>query len=220
MEKFLPVICASPLFAGIAEADCAAMLKCLGAAVKGYEKGEMVFLEGQPVRQVGVVCEGQVQVLREDARGDRSLLLQAFPGDLFAEAYSCALVEHLPVTVQAAERSQVLLLDYRRIITMCSSACAFHSRMVSNMLTGLARKNIQLAGRMDILSRRTTREKLLTYLSQQASLAGGDTFTVPVDRQELADLLCVERSAMSAELSRMRRDGLVDYRKDRFTLLV
>jgi len=139
-------------------------------------------------------------------------------GDLFAEAYACAGNRPMNVSVYAASGGEALMLDCRRIVTTCPTSCAFHARLIQNLLSVVARKNIQLSGKMEHLSRRTTREKLLSYLSERSEQAGSLTFEIPFNRQELSDFLCVERSAMSAELSRMKRDGLLSYQKNRFTL--
>ena len=210
-----------PLFDGIRPDEWERMLGCLGAVHRRYPAGEFILMAGQPADRVGVLLEGRAQVLREEFSGARTILTALAPGDLFAEAFACASGggRTLPVSVLATSDCRVLLIDYRKIITACPSACDFHARLVRNMLAVLADKNLLLNRRLRHLSKRTTREKLLSYLSEEAAAHGGREFDIPFDRQGLADYLCVERSAMSAALSRLRGEGLLETRLSHFRLL-
>ena len=207
-----------PLFAGIETAQLDALLTCLTAVKRSYRKGAFIYRAGETAVSVGIVESGGVRVVQEDFWGHRMILAHILPGGLFAEAFSCAQEPRLPVSVIAAEASTVLLVDYRKIVTTCSSSCLFHAQLVMNMLRILAEKNIQLTRKMEHLSRRSTRDKLLSYLSAQAVQAGSSTLEIPFNRQELADYLCVDRSALSRELGLMQTEGLLDYDKNRFTL--
>lgn len=195
------------------------MLQCLGAGVVSHRAGSAVFLAGSPVRSVGIVCEGAVRIVRDDFWGNRTILAQLAAGELFGETFACAGVPEIPVGVYAAEDSRILMIDYRRILGTCSRSCPFHGKLVENMLAILAEKNLLLNQKNEILSARSTRDKLMGYLSFQARKNGASRFSIPFSRQELADYLCVERSAMSAELGRMRREGLLDFRKNHFHVL-
>jgi len=219
MKDFLSILQKCPLFAGVQPEELEAMLGCLNARKLEIDKEQFIFHEGDPADFVGVVLSGAVRVLRTDFYGNQSILGQVEPGGVFGEAFSCAGVESLPVNVMAAQSSTVLLMDLKRVLTVCPRACSFHSRIVSNLVQALAQKNLHLNRRLDIASRRTTRDKLLAYLTDQAKGQGGGQFTIPFDRQTLADYLGVERSAMSAELSRMQKDGLLETRKNWFKLL-
>jgi CRP-like cAMP-binding protein len=183
-------------------------------------------------RFIGVVLSGALHILQDDFWGNRAILARAEPGELFGEAFSCGGVKKLPVSVQAVEQSEVLLIDLSRIITTCSSACVFHRDLIKNTLQDMARKNIALIKKMEHITRRTTREKLLSYLSSQAQqllatptlvgkfpAQGSTAFTIPFNRQELAEYLSVDRSAMSAELGKMQGEGLIRFNKNRFELL-
>jgi len=206
------------LFKDITESDLHSLLSCLGGKTQPFKKGEFLLrAEDKPVA-LGVVLSGVVHIITEDFWGNRSLLGEATEGDTFAEAFVCAGIIILPVSVLAAEDTEILWLDYSRIITSCTSACSFHAMLIENMLKILAQKNIAMLKKLEHVTQRTTREKLLSYLSEQAKLAGGDNFDIPFDRQQLADYLAVERSAMSAELSKMRDDELLEFRKNHFTL--
>jgi CRP-like cAMP-binding protein len=119
----------------------------------------------------------------------------------------------------ATADSELLFIDFRRLASPCVNACAFHARLIRNMLNIVSVKNIALTRKIEHVSRRTTREKLLSYLSDAAKKAGGGWFSIPFNRQELADYLYVERSAMSATLSKLRDEGVLLYRRNNFKLL-
>lgn len=207
-----------PLFAGIDTQDIPFLLKRLSATVREYDKGEMIFIAGQPAKHVGIVCTGGVHVLTEDFIGNRSILAALTDGELFGEAFACAGTKRLPVSVMAVSKSTIMLIDYRKIISTCPPSCKFHNKLIENMLGIVAANNVALSQKVDIISKRTTREKLTAYLSAQAVRAQSNTFTIPFDRQALADFLCVERSAMSAEISKMQREGLIRTNRSTFEL--
>ena len=218
-DVYLRTLTGCALFEDIEAVDIPTMLRCLSPTVRSYARGEVVFAEGASLAQVGIVLSGRVQIEQNDYWGNRAILAQAEPGELFGEAFSCAGVRALPVSVCAALPCEIMLIDYRRIVRTCSSACAFHGQLIQNMLRILAEKNVALTQKIETVTQRTTRDKLLAYLSAQARRQGMDAFEIPFNRQELADYLSVDRSAMSSELSRMRRDGLVRCEKNRFELL-
>ena len=210
MEEYFDILSQCPLFSGISRQEMGLMLNCLGGKITGIAKGNPVFLEGDPAEFVGVVLSGQVQIVRTDYYGNRSVLTVVSPGGLFAEAFACAGVEALPVSAMALQASTVLLLDCRRVMTGCGHDCLFHSRLVYNLLQGIAQKNLALTEKIRFMSRKTTREKLMEFLLDQAKRHGSAEFTIPYDRQALADYLGVERSAMSAEIGKLRKDGLIE----------
>lgn len=207
-----------PLFFEISAQEMKSLLQCLNARTKTYAKDEIIFLAGDEATDIGLVLTGSVQVVKEDFFGNRTIIAQATKGELFAEAFSCTQDKVLEVSAIAMEKSEIMLIDYQRIITTCPSSCTFHTRLIKNMLGILAQKNIQLNRKIEHTSKRTTREKLMSYLMEQAKKANSNRFHIPFDRQELADYLCVERSAMSAELGRMRDEGLLSFKKNQFEL--
>ena len=219
MEEYFDLLMQNPLFAGISREELHAMLGCLNARATQVRKGDPVFLEGDPAGFIGIVLTGAVRIVRDDFYGQRSFLTQAEPGDIFAEAYACAPVEAMPISGYAAADSQVMLLSARKMLTVCTNACGFHNQLVKNLLAVVAEKNLQLSRKIQVMSQKTTREKLIAYLLDQAKQQGSDAFTIPLDRQALADYLGVERSAMSAELSKLRRDGVLETAGSRFRLL-
>ena len=217
--KYLPVLKKCPLFRDIDPSELPALLTCLGAKTVTADRRETVLREGEPARFVGVVLEGGVQILQEDYFGNRSILGLAGPGELFGESFACAGADSLPVSVTASLDSVLLLVDCRRILSPCEKACGFHRIILSNLMQIMARKNLAFHQKLQITSRRTTREKLLAYLNLQAKLHGSATFSIPFDRQELADYLGVDRSGLSAELGRLRNEGVLECQKNHFILL-
>lgn len=216
MRKFLNVFKKCILFDGVKEEEISAMLSCLNARMITVSKDEYVFMEGEPAKYVGIILSGEVQIVKNDFFGNRSIVTSIAPSELFGESFACADVKVLPVSAVASKESEILLIDCKRIITTCSRTCEFHNRIIYNLLRIVANKNLVFNKKVEIISKRTTREKLMAYLLVQAKLHDSNNFTIPFDRQALADYLCVERSAMSAELSRMRQEGLVDYKRSWF----
>jgi CRP-like cAMP-binding protein len=176
-------------------------------------------MSGDHIHSVGIVLSGQVQVCQEDYYGNKSIFGNSGPGQLFGESFACAESKSLPVSVITTAESDLLFIDCRRLSAPCSHACAFHGRLIQNMLGIIALKNIALTQKIEITSKRTTREKLISYLSAVARQAGGGRFSIPFNRQELADFLSVDRSAMSAELSKLRDDGVLRFHKNQFELI-
>ncbi len=219
MKDFYPILQKCPLFAGIRIEDISGLLSCLGGILRTAAKGQPIFREGDPATHVGIVLKGAVQLLREDYYGNRSIVAYMAPGALFCESYACAGMDALPVSAVAVEDSTVLLVECRRITVTCSNACGFHSQIVYNMLRLVAEANLIFDQKIQIASKRTTREKLMTYLLNQAKLQNSDVFSIPYDRQELADYLEVDRSGLSAEIGKLRREGILESERNHFRLL-
>ena len=219
MQEFFDVLQVCPLFTGIDRLDWEGMLACLGAHVTRAKKNQVILSEGDPAKYVGIVLSGSVQIVKVDYYGNRSIVARAEPGELFAESFACAGAAELPVSAVADTETAVMLIDCKRILTSCSNACAFHTRMIHNLLRVVALKNLQLNQKIEVTAKRTTREKLMAYLVSQAKQQGTDSFQIPFDRQALADYLQVERSAMSAELGKLRREGVLESKKNQFRLL-
>lgn len=219
MEKYYDTLKKCPLFTGIKETELRTLLNCLSAAERHYEKNNFIFMTGDTVTTIGIVLSGNVHIIQEDFWGNRTILLSIENSGLFGEAFSCAEVGKLPVSALAIQATDILFIDYHRIITTCSSACTFHTGLIKNMIRILAGKNVMLTQKIEFLTQRTTREKLLSYLSWQAQQTGSSSFAISFNRQELAEYLSVDRSAMSNELSKMRDDGILTFHRNRFTLL-
>lgn len=207
------------IFAGIEPKETDSMLKCLNAKILSYKKGSALLLAGDEINWIGIVLSGVVHIIKEDYYGNRNIMAKSGAGQLFGEVFACAGTKSSPVSVFAAEDTEVMFLNCSKVLTVCSGSCPFHCRMVSNLLRIVSEKALYLNQKIDFLSKRTTREKLLAYLSAQAEQTCSRQLVIPFNRQELADFLCVDRSAMSAELGRMQRDGLIEYNKRNFRLL-
>ena len=219
MKKYFDVLRRCPLFSDIADAQLLPMLSCLGAKTETYQKAQTILAEGSPARCFGIVLSGAVQIIRMDYDGNRSIMTNLEPSQLFGESFACAEIHDIPVDVVAAEPTEVMLLDAHRITKSCSNACSFHHQMIFNLMKVVAAKNLAFHRKLEITSCRTTREKLLTYLSHAAKENGSNSFTIPYDRQALADYLGVDRSGLSVEIGRLRREGILLCEKSHFTLL-
>lgn len=219
MKKYLPILKRTKLFAGVCEEEIAAMLSCLDARVRTYRRGEYVLHAGEHLQQIMLVVEGEVHVRRDDYWGNCSIVNRIAVGEMFGEAYLSPESGALLNDVVAVADSTVMLFDVRRILTVCSSACRFHTAVVQNLVFAIAEKNRALVQKIGHISQRSTREKLISYLSEVAKRENSASFTIPFNRQQLADFLSVDRSAMSNELCRMRDEGLLEFEKNAFRLL-
>ena len=220
MEEFLSTIRSAPLFSGVSEAELTAMLACLKAEKKDFPKEAFVLRAGDTAESIGLVLTGTVLVIQEDIWGNRNILSKAGLGQTFAAAYACAPGSRLNVSVVAETPVTVLFLNVKRILTVCPSACSYNSRIIRNLLGELAGKNLQVSEKLTHVGQRSTRSKIMSYLSAEAQRLGTYELDIPFSRQQLADYLGVERSGLSQELGKMKKDGLLDYRKSHFVLKV
>lgn len=206
------------LFSGLATADIEKMLGCLGARERSYKKGDILLLEGSRTEQLGIVLSGRVLVELGDVWGNNSVLNSVGPGGSFAETYACIPGEPLMVSVVAAEDTSVLYIGVSGILSPCAKACVCHARLIQNLLTQCAGKNLQLSRRILHTGPKSIRGRLLSYFSECIKRTGSYSFDIPYNRQQLADYLSVDRSALCNELSKMQRDGLLRCRKNHFTV--
>lgn len=218
MKNYYPILKKNMLFEGIDEMDIGSLLKCLSASTKKFSKGDIIYMDGETILHVGIILSGRLQIVKEDYFGNRTIMSDLGVGEIFGEVFACSKIDKIPVTVISAMDSEILFINYRQILAVCPSSCEFHLKLISNMLDILALKNLMLNHKIDCLSKRTTRERILTYLSFQSRKAESSSFKIPFNRQELADYLCVDRSAMSSELGKMRDEGIIEFNKNKFTL--
>ena len=219
MKKYSKILQQCPLFDRIEEQDLLRMLGCLGAKVEHFDKKYTVIAEGNPAKYIGIVLSGSVQVLQVDYYGNRSILSNLSAGEMFAEAFACAEIPEVPVSIIANEPSEIMLIDCRHILHTCANSCGFHQRLIFNLMKDLATKTIQFHKRVEITSKRTTREKLLTFLNLEMKKTGKNEFDIAFDRQELADYLEVDRSGLSLEIAKLRKEGVLKSTKNHFELL-
>ncbi len=218
MKKYMDILKNCRLFAGADSENISAMLGCLEARVQTYKKNESIFSEGSEVSHMGIILSGTAQIIRMDFYGNRSIVAALTPPELFGESFACAGKKLMPISVTAETDCEVMLVDSERILQPCSSACEFHSKIIFNLMKSIAAKNLILNQKIDIISKRTTREKLMTYLMIQAK-QHGSSFNIPYNRQELADFLEVDRSGLSSEIGRLRNEGIIECKKSHFKLL-
>ena len=219
MKKYIPILKRTKLFAGVTDEEIGVMLSCLDARLHTYKKGEYVLRQGEHLNCITVLVDGELHIQRDDYWGNRAIINRIAVGEMFGEAYIAPESGALLNGVVAVEDSAVIFFDVRRIITVCSSACRFHSMVVQNLFFAISEKNRTLVQKLGHISKRTTREKLISYLSEEAKRQNQSSFTIPFNRQQLADFLSVDRSAMSNELCKMRNEGLIEFEKNQFRLL-
>ncbi len=204
MEKTNPVV--TSLFDGVSPQEYDAMMVCFKATVKPYRKGEEVPM---PQGRVGVVQSGKISLIKIDANGGRTIFEQLREGGVFGDALGFARAD-ASLYLLADEDCSVLYIDYEHIVKRCPNACTHHSTVVANLVKLMSEKTQALSEHLEILSRRTIREKLLAYFSMQAAKNRSAYFTLPFSQTSLADYVCVDRSAMVRELRRMHEEGLVE----------
>ena len=219
LKKYLEILKKCSLFENINEESIVKMLYCLGAKVSVFDKKYTVFNEGAPAKYIGIVLSGSVQMSQTDYFGNRCILGNMWGGDVFAEAFACAELDSMPVSAVAIEESEVMFIKAQHILHTCESNCGHHQQLIFNLMKDLAKKTIMFHKRIEVTSKRTTREKLLAYLAMEAKKKGSSSFDIPFDRQELADYLEVERSGLSNEIRKLREEGIIENRKNHFTLL-
>lgn len=219
MKEYLTILKQTKLFSNISDEEILSMLNCLGGKKRCYSKGEYVFSRGENINHITLLAKGCLHIQNEDYWGNLSIINVISPGETFGEAYIEPQSGALLNDVVAAENSTVIFFDIGRILTTCPSACKFHSMVIRNLFFEISHKNRKLVQKIGLMSQRTTREKLIAYLSGEARLNKSNSFIIPFNRQQLADFLSVDRSAMSNELCKMRDEGLIKFHKNKFTLM-
>ena len=206
------------LFRGLEEAEITSLLGCLNATTRSFQKGEVILSEGNITENIGILLSGLAVISCNDIWGNTSILGHVAPGSVFAEVYACIPGEPMLVTVSAAEDTSILFMNVGRVLATCTNACPFHTRLVRNLLTVCAHRNLQLSQRIQHTSSKSIRGRLMSYVSECAKRAGSNSFLIPYNRQQLADYLNVDRSTMCNELSKMQKDGIIEYSKNQFLL--
>ena len=218
MERHHHMLIQTPLFSSLTVDEIPHMLHCLKARERTYHAESFIIHESDVVEDLGIVLDGVVQIITEDVFGNRSITAQFGKGQLFGQVSASKLAHHSPVSVVAETDCRILLLQFKALVSPCSRACSFHSRVIENMMNVLAERNLMMNRKLAILSQRSIRDKLLAFLAWQSQDKKSTTFTIPFNRDELADYLCVNRSALSREISNMMDDGLIASERNQFTL--
>ena len=209
----------APLFTGIKNEDMGAMLHCIGYHISSFSRGEIIAFEGDHLKHIGIVLSGRVDMVKEDLWGNKTMLLRMGRNEIFGETFACGDDSLSTVTFLVSEDATVMFMPFSRVMHSCTMACGFHHRLIENMVRLIAGKNRELMQKVDVVSKRTIREKLLAYLSIQAQQQRQRYFEIPLGRVELAEYLCVDRSALTRELAKMKEDGLIDYDRNHFRIL-
>lgn len=217
MKKYLHIMRTSSIFSGMTDEEILSILHCMDAKVLKRPRGSFILHGGQTTQSMGLLLQGSGLIMQEDIWGRRNIIDIITPADTFLEAFACT-GNPLSISVAAETDCEILMLNTERILHTCPTACAHHTRVIGNLVETIARKTLRMNDKITHMSRRSTREKLLSYLSSESIRQGSLCFTIPFDRQQLADFLCVERSAMSAELSRLRKEGVLSCTRNRFQL--
>ena len=218
METDITLLKNSKLFQGISETEIFPMLECLLAVTKTYQKGEAVFRRGERIENVAMLLEGSVHIQKEDYWGNLSILSEISAGEMFGEVYACLGSDEILNDAVAVKQSRVLFLIMKRILTMCPSACQFHGRLIRNLLSVLAVKNKVLTQKLGICRSGRQGKSFCPICQNSLRGRGSPEFDIPFNRQQMADYLSVDRSAMSAELGRMRDEGLLAFERNHFRL--
>lgn len=220
MKKYLEILKKCPLFDGIEDQNLLGILGCLRARVMSFDKKYTILTEGSRAKYAGIVLSGSAHIVQVDYNGNQSIIADVRPSELFGEAFACAELDSLPVSVVANEPCEILLIECGHILHTCETNCVFHRKMILNFVRDLAQKSVALHQRVKIISKRTTRDKLMEYLSVQSEKSGSNSFEIPFDRQELADFLEVDRSGLSVEIGKLKREGIIDNHKRHFKIIM
>ena len=210
----------SMLFADLTDEDLQKLSNCLSAREKDVARDSFVFRAGEPVRLVYYILSGSMHIIDEDFWGNRSIIETMHKDTLFGEAYVFASKENHLISVVAAQDSKILEINPEKLFETCSNMCECHAQLNRNALRIVSEKIIRLTEKIGHITQRTIREKILSYLSRCAHKEQSDSFYIPYSRQQLAEYLCVDRSALSHELSRLQKQGVIQYHKNYFKLLL
>jgi len=218
MQKYLSKIKKSPLFLGITEAELSRMLTCFGASIKKYEQGEMIIRQGDVVSKIYMILEGSVYI-EKDSYWGRRIIVQKL-NELNNIALGLVASKNIESTISAtsAKNATILSLNFNKCSTMCTNACHHHVALIQNMFKILSKENIELLEKIENISQKSIRDKLLTFLSNESLKNKSSNFEINFNRQELADYLNIDRSAMSFEMSKLKSEGVIDFEKNRFVL--
>ena len=209
----------SPLFKGISQTERTTMLSCIGYRIAAFRKGEIVAFEEENIKHIGIVLSGAVDMIKEDLWGNKTMLVRMRKDELFGETFVCGEDNLSVVTFLVSEDAEILFLPFDRVMHSCTMACVFHHRLIENMVHIIANKNRDLMRKVEVISKKTLREKILAYLSIHAQIQKSHYFEIPLGRVEWAEYLCADRSALTRELAKMKADGLIDYDKNCFRIL-
>lgn len=217
MNKYYNQVKNSSLFYGISDEELRGILECFRARVRTYDSGEVIIRQGERVLNLYMVLEGCVNIEKDSFWGRRIIVSRVNPNENIALAFVAAK-NVSNVDAVAAKKTKLLVLSYEKCTSMCQNACTRHRVLINNMFEILSKENIELIQKIENVSQKSIRDKLLTYLSNEAQRNKSNAFEIGFNRQDLADYLNIDRSAMCFELSKLQKEGLISYQKNRFML--
>lgn len=218
MKEYFNQLINTTLFEGISKTDLLSLLKLLSTNKKYYQKGATIYEIGDYINQIGFILSGSVTLLKCDYWGNQKILSHVEHNEIFGEVYACIKKEPLNISVIANQDSEILFFDIGSLNTEVISKHLYANKFIFNLLQEIAKKTYLLTRKIEHTTQHTTREKLLSYLSDQSLKKRSNSFDIPFNRQELADYLSVDRSAMSFELSKMKNEGILNFHKNKFIL--
>ena len=218
MKKYLFVLKNCPFFCGLTDSEILSILHCVDAKVFSKSSGEYIFHAGDSTTAMGLVLSGSVFIMQEDLWGHRNIMAKIQAGDFFGEPYAATPASVLNISVVANEDCDIMMLNVNRLLSVCPTVCEHHNKLIRNLVCVLAGKVLLFNDKITHMSKRSTRDKLLSYLSSESVKQGSLSFDIPYNRQQLADYLCVERAAMSVELSKLQKEGVLQTDKNHFIL--
>lgn len=206
----------SPLFKGIKKDEIRHILGCLNSYNKTYSKGSYVWHAGDKPKNIGLILDGQVNIIKEDILGNTTVIANINSSNIFGESFAITKAKEYPVSAQVSTDSIILLLEYNRLITLCKKLCPFHKKLIDNLLTITAQKNIKLKNRINCITKKDIRQKVLYFLVDEIEINNKYEVEIPFNREELANYLGVNRSALSRILSELKKEDLIEFNKNMF----
>lgn len=208
------------LFDGISENELNKLFACLSPLRKSYYRGETVFNAYEKINYVGYIESGSIQLSKDDYEGNKVTVVKLSAGDTFGEAFIFADIEQSGLSIVALEDSRIIFLDYVRLFSSCSNMCVFHKKLTENIVKIMSSRILFLQTRIELLAKKTLRERVLYLLNEQKNLQNKEIFEIPFSREQMAEYIGADRSALSRELSKMKTEGLIDYHKNAFKILL
>ncbi len=218
MEKYFNQIKNSPIFYGINNEELINLLKCFKAKIKSFSKGDLIIRQGENITKLYLILEGNVNIEKDTYLANRIIISKLTINDNIALSYIASRTKEADIDAYATDNVKVLVLNYEKCTSMCQNACTKHKILINNLFKIIAKENIGLIEKIENISQKSIKDKLLTYLSNEARKNKSNRFSIIFNRQELADYLNIDRSAMCFELSKLKKAGLIDYEKNKFVL--
>lgn len=219
MKEYYSILQKNDLFADIDKRNFESLLHCLESYIKHYTKSNIIMMQDDEIKNIGIVLSGVVDIVKEDYMGNKRIISRLSTGESFAETFVCAAIKKSPVTIYCESDADVLFINFTSIISTCAKSCNYHNQLIKNMLKNIAIKTIKLNEKIEYLSKQSIKSKLASYLVNKIQSNESLSFTIDFNRNELADYLKVNRSALSRQLSMLKNEGVLSYRKNTFTII-